>query len=53
MRGIFYAKGPNIHSEKIAPFKNVDIYPFILGILKIPSSNKIDGNPQTLMKFIR
>jgi predicted AlkP superfamily pyrophosphatase or phosphodiesterase len=54
MHGIFYAQGPQIkEGVTLEPFRNVDIYPFILKILGLPIPQKIDGNPGTLRKILK
>jgi predicted AlkP superfamily pyrophosphatase or phosphodiesterase len=48
MRAIFYAEGPDIAAgAKLAPFENVDVYPFIAKILGL-SIGPIDGHIASL-----
>lgn len=49
MKAIFYAAGPDIRSgEKVAPFENVNLYPFVARILGLDISHlktgKVDGD---------
>jgi predicted AlkP superfamily pyrophosphatase or phosphodiesterase len=48
MRGIFYAKGPNIRSGHVATFENIHIYPFIAKILNLSVKDTIDGRLDVL-----
>jgi predicted AlkP superfamily pyrophosphatase or phosphodiesterase len=53
MHGIFYASGPHLQKKRtIPPFRNIHIYPFILKLLNIPASQKIDGNPEVLAPYL-
>lgn len=53
MRAIFYAQGPDIRpGAKLAPFENVDVYPFIARILGL-SIGPIDGNLKPLQGILR
>lgn len=48
MRGIFYAKGPNIKSGRTIPqFQNIHVYPLVAKILGLPLP-EIDGKPEVL-----
>lgn len=48
MRGIFYAKGPNIKSGRTIPqFQNIHVYPLVAKILGLPLP-EIDGKPDVL-----
>jgi len=47
MHAIFYAIGPNIKPGPIAPFENVNVYPFIARILGL-KVGKIDGSAAVL-----
>lgn len=52
MRGIFYAKGPNIKKRKTIPsFENIHIYPFIMKILGLEIKSPIDGRAEVLAPF--
>ena len=53
MRGIFYASGPNIRQARVAPFGNVDIYPFLARILGLKITARIDGSAKTLGAFVK
>lgn len=55
MHAIFYAWGPQIKKHrKIKTFENIDVYPFVAGLLGLEiDSTTIDGNPQTLKKYIK
>jgi alkaline phosphatase D len=48
MKAIFYAEGPDIKpGVKVAPFRNVDVYDFVCGILGLkPAKN--DGDKKVL-----
>lgn len=49
MRGIFYAKGPQIKEKMvIEPFQNIHIYPFVNRILGLNQLSPIDGDPHVL-----
>lgn len=49
MQGIFLAEGPNIKAgPRLPSFENIHIYPFILKILNLNTSEKIDGNIKVL-----
>lgn len=48
MRGIFYAKGPNIKSGRTIPqFQNIHVYPLVAKILGLPLP-EIDGKIEVL-----
>lgn len=52
MRAIFYAEGPDIRRGiKVAPFENVDVYPFLAEILGL-KVGKIDGKPAILRRIL-
>jgi alkaline phosphatase D len=52
MRGIFYAAGSGIREdERVGPFENVDIYPFIAHLLGL-KVGKIDGSSSVLQPFL-
>ena len=54
MRGIFYAIGPNIKPRtQIAPFLNVNIYPFMAEILGLKITSPIDGSVKVLHPIYR
>ena len=49
MHGIFYANGPSFKSNyKIAPFKNIHIYPLICKILDLDVPKEVDGDLKVL-----
>jgi predicted AlkP superfamily pyrophosphatase or phosphodiesterase len=53
MKAIFFAAGPDIRTGvKVAPFENVDVYPFVAGILGLDTAGlktgKIDGDGKSL-----
>jgi predicted AlkP superfamily pyrophosphatase or phosphodiesterase len=53
MRAIFYAVGPDIRAGvRVQPFENVDLYPFIAGILGL-KIGAIDGHLGGLAKVLR
>jgi len=52
MKAIFYAAGPDIRAGvTVAPFENVDLYPFIAKILDL-RIGPIDGNLKSLQKVL-
>ena len=54
MQAIFYAKGPNIKSvQGIAPFENINVYPFVLKLLGLPLKAKIDGSEKVLSPYLK
>lgn len=54
MNAIFYAIGPNIKPrERVKPFPNIDVFPFITKILDIRNPNGIDGSIKSLSKIYR
>jgi alkaline phosphatase D len=53
MKAIFFAAGPDIRrGEKVAPFENVNLYPFVARILGLDiahlATGKVDGDLQVL-----
>jgi alkaline phosphatase D len=53
MRAIFYAEGPDIVAgAKLAPFENIDVYPFIAEILGL-KIGKIDGHADSLQGILK
>ncbi len=53
MRAIFYAEGPDIVAgAKVAPFENIDVYPFIAEILGL-RIGKIDGRADSLQAILK
>lgn len=54
MRGLFIAKGPNFRSGQVAPvFENVHIYPLVLEILQITTTQQHDGDLSVLRPFLK
>ncbi|MDC1174584.1 ectonucleotide pyrophosphatase/phosphodiesterase [Bacteriovoracaceae bacterium] len=54
MRGIFYAKGPNIKSlGEIKSFENIHIYPMIMKLLDLKITERIDGKKRVLRKILK
>jgi hypothetical protein len=52
MKAIFYAAGPDIRAGvTVAPFENVDLYPFIAKILGL-QIGPIDGHLKSLQKAL-
>ncbi len=52
MRAIFYAEGPDIvPGVRLAPFENIDVYPFIAEILGL-KIGAIDGHLDSLQKIL-
>ena len=53
MYGIFYAAGPDIKSGiKVPPFQNVDVYPFVAKLLKLPTP-PIDGSSESTKSMLK
>src|SRR5580658_8268313 len=57
MKAIFYAAGPDIRpGEKVAPFENVNVYPFVARILGLDISHlktgKVDGGSKVLQGIL-
>ena len=57
MNAIFFAAGPDIRSgEKVQPFENVNLYPFVARILGLDISHlktgKVDGDPKVLQGIL-
>jgi predicted AlkP superfamily pyrophosphatase or phosphodiesterase len=53
MRAIFYAEGPDIvPGAKVAPFENIDVYPFVAEILGL-KVGAIDGRLANLQNILR
>ncbi len=54
MDGIFYASGPNIQAGlRLEPFCNIEIYPFIAEILKLPIPDNLDGDGSPLKPLLK
>jgi len=54
MRGIFYAKGPQIKvGLKIEPFQNIHIYPLLCRILNLPLPANLDGKAAVLEPILK
>jgi predicted AlkP superfamily pyrophosphatase or phosphodiesterase len=54
MRGIFYAKGPQIKEGlKVEPFQNIHIYPLLCHILGLPVPAGIDGKLEVLLPVLK
>jgi len=54
MRGIFYAKGPQIQEGlKVEPFQNIHIYPLLCRILGLPIPEGIDGQLEVLLPVLK
>jgi Type I phosphodiesterase / nucleotide pyrophosphatase len=58
MKAIFFAAGPDIRSgEKVEPFENVNLYPFVARILGLDISHlktgKVDGDVKVLQGILR
>jgi hypothetical protein len=49
MRGIFVAAGPGVRAlGTIAPFENVNVYPFVAALLKLKNVPAVDGSLEVL-----
>jgi predicted AlkP superfamily pyrophosphatase or phosphodiesterase len=54
MRGILMAAGPSIKSGLVIPtVENVHIYPFVLHLLGVPITTKIDGQLSVLAPYLK
>jgi predicted AlkP superfamily pyrophosphatase or phosphodiesterase len=54
MRGIFYAKGPQIKvGLEIEPFQNIHIYPLLCRILNLPLPENLDGKSAVLEPILK
>lgn len=54
MRGIFYAKGPQIKvGLEIEPFQNIHIYPLLCRILNLPLPTNLDGKVAVLEPILK
>jgi predicted AlkP superfamily pyrophosphatase or phosphodiesterase len=54
MHALFVASGPGIPAGKVIPtFENVDVYPWITGLLGLKPAKGIDGKAGRLAKLIR
>ena len=54
MRGIFYAKGPQIKAGlEIEPFQNIHIYPLLCRILNLPLPENLDGKSAVLEPILK
>jgi predicted AlkP superfamily pyrophosphatase or phosphodiesterase len=54
MRGIFYAKGPQIKvGLEIEPFQNIHIYPLMCRILNLPFPTNLDGKAAVLEPILK
>jgi hypothetical protein len=53
MHGIFYAAGPGIKPGRESAFELVHVYPFVMALLDLPITTKIDGNPAVLSEHLR
>ena len=54
MDGIFLSYGPNVKKSGIIPkTKNINIYPYVMNLLKLKLNTKIDGDPKALRSYIK
>ncbi len=54
MRGVFVAAGPNVRNlGMVAPFENVNVYPFIAALLRIDNAPRVDGDLSVLRGALR
>lgn len=54
MHGHFSVYGPRLEAGiEISAFENIDVYPFIMEILGLEITDRIDGNPATLVPLLR
>lgn len=53
MHGIFYAAGPGIKPGRKSAFELIHVYPFVMALLDLPISSKIDGNAAVLSEHLR
>ena len=49
MRALFLAKGPQMKSQlKLKPFRNIEVYPFVLKLLGLPQTQSVDARGDVL-----
>ena len=54
MHGIFIAAGPQIaRAGRIAAFENVDVYPFLVSLLRLEHAPRTDADPAILASYLR
>ena len=54
LAGIFVAAGPNVRNlGTVAPFENVNVYPFIAALLRLGNAPHVDGNLSVLGGALR
>ena len=54
MQGIFIAAGPDVRPlGVVAPFENVDVYPFLAALLRLEHTPPVDGRLATLAGALR
>jgi len=54
MHAIFLASGPRLPTgERIGPIDSIDVYPLLMGILGLPITTPIDGDPQKLVPLLK
>ena len=54
MGAIFYAKGPLLPAGKrLAPFRNIHVYPFVAQLLGLDLPTGLDGDPAVLDSLVR
>ena len=54
MNASFLAIGPNLKGhQKLAKFKNIDVYPFLVELLKLKQNSEIDGTAKTLHGLLK
>jgi predicted AlkP superfamily pyrophosphatase or phosphodiesterase len=54
MHGFFIASGPNINPGiSLGSINNIDIYPLMVGILRLQAPDKLDGDASTLSGVLR
>lgn len=54
MKGVFFAKGPNIQSKgQINEFENIHVYPLIMDILGLKAHPEVDGKKEVLAPLLK
>lgn len=53
MAALFIAHGPAFRAGKLAPFDNVDVYPLLRDLLKLPAKPGLDGSDTVFKGVLR
>lgn len=52
MAALFIANGPAFRARRISPFDNVDVYPLLRDLLKLPAKPGVDGSDAVFAKVL-